>query len=105
MWLRPLLALGPTLLPAFFLAVAFGRGAIDYFVIYPERPEVAEAFNTRLAAAGQFLAASSEWRDGQDQIFVTNRFVDDRASIATFLRSDPDVVQHQVGGLRDAWYE
>ncbi len=30
---------------------------------------------------------------------------DDRASIATFLKSDPDVVQHQVGGLRDAWYE
>ena len=30
---------------------------------------------------------------------------DDRASITTFLKSDPDVVQRQVGLLRDAWYE
>lgn len=84
--LRPLLTVRPGLISAILLlAVAFGRGAIDYFLIYPERPEVAEAFNTRLATAGQFLAASSEWRDGQDQIFVTNRFEDDRASIAAFL--------------------
>lgn len=28
----------------------------------------------------------------------------DRSSITTFLKSDRDVVQHQVGALRDAWY-
>jgi uncharacterized protein YggL (DUF469 family) len=42
--------------------------------------------------------------------FVT-RFVrgsateDDRACTTTFLKNDPDVVQHGVGALRDAWYE
>jgi uncharacterized protein YggL (DUF469 family) len=30
---------------------------------------------------------------------------DDRARIMPFLKSDPDVVQHDVGALRDAWYE
>jgi len=30
---------------------------------------------------------------------------EDRASITTFLQGDPDVVQHEVGALRDAWYE
>lgn len=30
---------------------------------------------------------------------------DDRASIMTFLKSDPDVTEHQVGALRDAWYQ
>jgi len=30
---------------------------------------------------------------------------DDRASLRTFLKSDPDIVQHQVGSLRDAWNE
>lgn len=30
---------------------------------------------------------------------------DDRACITTFLKSDPDVIQHDVGALRDASYE
>jgi len=29
---------------------------------------------------------------------------DDRASVAAFLASDPDVTRHVVGELRDAWY-
>jgi uncharacterized protein YggL (DUF469 family) len=29
---------------------------------------------------------------------------DDRASVSAFLASDPDVVRHVVGELRDAWY-
>jgi len=29
----------------------------------------------------------------------------DRARITTFLKSDPDVVRHDVGALRDAWYQ
>lgn len=28
----------------------------------------------------------------------------DRASVAAFLASDPDVVRHVVGELRDAWH-
>ena len=30
---------------------------------------------------------------------------DDRASVTAFLTSDPDVARHEVGALRDAWYE
>ncbi len=29
----------------------------------------------------------------------------DRASVTSFLASDPDVVHHEIGDLRDAWYE
>ena len=28
---------------------------------------------------------------------------DDRASVRSFLASDPDIVQHVIGELRDAW--
>ena len=31
--------------------------------------------------------------------------VNDRASDSSFLTSDPDVVHHEIGDLRDAWYE
>jgi uncharacterized protein YggL (DUF469 family) len=29
---------------------------------------------------------------------------DDRTACATFLESDPAVMRHEVGALRDAWY-
>ncbi len=29
----------------------------------------------------------------------------DRASVTVFLADDPDVVEHEIGDLRDAWYE
>lgn len=29
----------------------------------------------------------------------------DRACVIAFFAADPDVVRHQIGDLRDAWYE
>src|SRR5690606_36884553 len=64
---------------------AFVRGAHGYFVTYASSPEVPRAFNADLAAAGRYLASSPTWQFNRDRVFVTDRFLQDRASVAFFL--------------------
>lgn len=76
--------LGKAILVALVLA-AFVRTGWDYFVIYSGSPEVPAAFNADLAAAGRFLAASPDWATNRANLYVTDRYEQDRASVAFFL--------------------
>jgi hypothetical protein len=60
---------------------------VDYFVVYPRQAEMPNAFNTDLAAAGRFLAGSPIWQSSRANVYVTDQFEENRASVAFFLYS------------------
>ncbi|MBI2861255.1 MAG: glycosyltransferase family 39 protein [Chloroflexi bacterium] len=61
----------------------------DYFLDWGRRPEVYAAFNGPLVDAAHALATSPIWREaaqnGEAQTFITDRFWDDRATMAFLL--------------------
>lgn len=72
-----------------------------------------EAFVDRLidvVEARELAFGGGAGRDDKLDGFVTHMgrgsaTEDDRAALAAFLKGDAAVVRHEVGGLRDAWYQ
>lgn len=67
------------------LLVAYARTTQTYFVRYAQDPAVPPAFNANLAAAGRFLATSPIWQHDPTNVFVTDKYEVNRASVAFFL--------------------
>jgi Dolichyl-phosphate-mannose-protein mannosyltransferase len=72
---------------ALAVGVAIARTGFDYFGVYARSPAMPGAFNADLAATGKFLAASPLWQTSRSNVFVTDRYQVDHASIAFFLYS------------------
>jgi 4-amino-4-deoxy-L-arabinose transferase-like glycosyltransferase len=67
------------------LTVAATRDAWGYFVTYAHDPEMPAAYNVELAAAGQAIARSALWRSSRSDVYVSDSFKQDRASVAAFV--------------------
>lgn len=74
-----------TLVVMVALTVSIARNGWDYFGIYAKSPQVAGAFNDDLATAGRFLASSPTWQTNRQNVYVTDRYRLDRASLVYFL--------------------
>jgi 4-amino-4-deoxy-L-arabinose transferase-like glycosyltransferase len=85
------------------IVVAASRDAWGYFITYAQDPAMPAAYNVELAAAGQFVATSPLWRTNRSDVYLSNSFEQDRASVTAFVYPlltpadrarwlDPDVV-------------
>jgi hypothetical protein len=85
----PARRMAPTVLTAVMtlgvITVAFGRTVRTYFVDYAASPAMAAAFNVNLAAAGRFLASDPTWATDRADVYVTDTYRQDRASVSFFL--------------------
>lgn len=88
---------------------------LGFEVVAKLRPDLGRdainAFTDRLIAAIEAQQLAFGGGVGTEINGFVTRFArgsataDDRTRVSAFFASDPDVVQHEIGGLRDAWYE
>jgi hypothetical protein len=67
------------------IAVATIRDGWGYFVTYATSPDMPASYNVEHAAAGQVLAASPIWKADRANVYLSDRYEQDRASVAAFL--------------------
>jgi 4-amino-4-deoxy-L-arabinose transferase-like glycosyltransferase len=67
------------------IAVAAARDGVGYFVTYANSQDMPASYNVQLAAAGHVLAQSPLWRTSRSNVYVSDAFKQDRASVAAFL--------------------
>lgn len=79
--------LGGVLAIAIPVLVAGVRDTWGYFVTYASDRTMPAAYNVQLAAAGRALANSPIWRASRSNVYVSDLFEIDHASVAAFLYS------------------